>query len=165
MLLSGSNNSNTKYLRRDFKICLIDDILVEVIPKDMNDEDSSSLSILWNEKNSIKLLFTDPNSTSNQSIMVPIETTLLVLKQMISKMINININDFYICRSNSNTNSNSLKEDGKTIRNYGLLDQSFIFIKLGKQAKKGILLFSLLLLLLFIIINNINIIRRNYANI
>ena len=139
LLLSGDN----KCLRRDFKICLLDDIIVEVLPKDMNDEEASSLSILWKEKNSIKLLFNDPtsdNNTTNHSIMVQLDTTLIVLKQDISKLINIPANDFYICRSNSNTNSNSLKEEGKTVRDYGLLDQSFIFIKMGVQAKKGIII-------------------------
>jgi len=156
LLMNGDN----KCLRKDFKICLIDDIIVDMIPKvfnnntvnffnntstntntyykETNEEESEALKLLWNERNNIKLLFKDPSSSlsdSNYSVSVSLTSTLIELKSEIAQVLNIKPNDFYICRNSAGTLS--LKEGSKTLQDYGLMDQTFIFIKKGSGCAKG----------------------------
>ena len=155
-------NDDNKCLRRDFKICLIDDIVVDIISKvvnnntdnfsnnnnantntnpyykETNEEESEALKLLWSERNNIKLLFKDPSSSqsdSNYSVSVSLTSTLLELKSEIGTLLNIKANDFYICRNSAGTLS--LKENSKTLQEYGLMDQTFIFIKKGSGCAKG----------------------------
>lgn len=129
-------NDDSKCLRRDFKICLFDDIIIDVI-NDNVPVDSSALQVLCKERNNIKLLFKNPctDSETNYSVSIALNSPLLLLKTEIAQMLNIKPTDFYICRNSAGTLS--LKDDTKTVQEYGLLDQSFIFIKIGAGCAKG----------------------------
>lgn len=122
----------TKLLRKDHGIWPGETIIVEVI--DAASDDSVALQALHHSRSAVLLSFNDPNKTEDApqydlSLETSLDTPLHDVREKIASKLGItDLQSFHIKRA---INGNQLKDDNKSLSEYGISDHGILHIQVG----------------------------------